>query len=241
MRGGCPKQYLPLLGQPMLRHTLARLSSHPDVQGVVVALNEADAHWPALAAELAGDRKRAPVAVVSGGIARADSVVNAVDMLAGLPVPGTSHRGPTGDPALALPADPMDWVMVHDAARPCLRAADITALLRAVLDGDAIGGVLATPVRDTMKRADDDGRIEATVPRKQLWHALTPQVFRLKSLRNALKAAVADGVEVTDEASAMERCGARPRLVSGHPDNIKVTHPQDLPLAELFLKAQADE
>jgi len=130
--------------------------------------------------------------------------------------------------------------LVHDAARPCVRHADIDALLAAVV-GHADGGLLALPLSDTVKRADHNGCAEDTVARAGLWRALTPQVFRLAALRDALESAMRAGVEITDEASAMEYSGARPRLVHGHADNIKITVPEDLALAELFLREQERE
>jgi 2-C-methyl-D-erythritol 4-phosphate cytidylyltransferase len=132
-------------------------------------------------------------------------------------------------------AAPDDWVLVHDAARPCLRPADIDHLIASLAD-DAVGGILAIPVRDTMKRDDGVGRIARTEERSGMWHALTPQMFPLGLLREALQRALADGFEVTDEASALEHSGRAPRLVEGHADNIKITRPEDLALARFFLQ-----
>ena len=137
--------------------------------------------------------------------------------------------------ALAEQADEQDWVLVHDAARPCLRAEDIDHLI-SELNDHPVGGLLAVPVRDTMKRADNNGAIQQTVDRKNLWHALTPQMFRLGDLRDALTKAVSDGIEITDEASAMEHIGKQPKLVKGQWSNIKITHPEDLKLAEFYLE-----
>ena len=134
-------------------------------------------------------------------------------------------------------ADEQDWVLVHDAARPCLRRADMDRLMQDLV-AHPVGGILALPVRDTMKRAGPDMDITATVDRSDLWHALTPQMFRIGMLRRALEDAVAAQRVVTDEAQAVEMAGYSPRLVAGHADNIKVTHPGDLPLAELFLSQQ---
>lgn len=217
MGGDVPKQYLPLAGRPILQHTVARLAGHPRVRGVVVALAADDARWPGLGFTAPAVR------TVVGGAERVHSVLAALDALAGFPE-----------------ADGGDWVMVHDAARPCVRPADIEALADRA-GAHPVGGLLALPVRDTMKRAGADGAVAETVDRTGLWHALTPQMFRLAALRDALRAALAAGRVPTDEAQAMELAGARPLLVAAHADNIKVTEPQDQALAELYLRRQAEE
>ena len=130
-----------------------------------------------------------------------------------------------------------DWVLVHDAARPCLRRSDIDRLLER-LAGHPVGGLLGVPVRDTMKRTDDTGLIERTVTRDNLWHAYTPQMFRFAMLRDALEEALRRKLLVTDEASAMELAGHRPLMVEGHGDNIKITRPEDLALAAFYLAQQ---
>lgn len=216
MRAARPKQYLPLLGRAMLWHTLERLGRYPRLRGLVVGIAADDAYWPTLATEI-------PNLLITyvGGAERAQTVLN-------------------GLRALETYAAPNDWVLVHDAARPCVRHADIDALLAAVA-GHADGGLLALPLTDTIKRADHNGCVEDTVARAGLWRALTPQVFRLAALSDALESAMRAGVEITDEASAMEYSGARPRLVHGHADNIKITVPEDLALAELFLREQERE
>jgi 2-C-methyl-D-erythritol 4-phosphate cytidylyltransferase len=200
----------------MLLHTLERLGRYPRLRGLVIGIAEDDAYWPTLATEIPN-----LLATYVGGAERAQTVLN-------------------GLRALETYAAPDDWVLVHDAARPCVRHADIDGLLAAVA-GHADGGLLALPLSDTVKRADHNGCIEETVPRAGLWRALTPQVFRLAALRAALESAMRAGVEITDEASAMEYSGARPRLVHGHADNIKITVPEDLALAELFLREQERE
>ncbi|HHW76495.1 MAG TPA: 2-C-methyl-D-erythritol 4-phosphate cytidylyltransferase, partial [Xanthomonadaceae bacterium] len=129
-------------------------------------------------------------------------------------------------------------VVVHDAARPCLTPADLDRLLSELAD-DPVGGLLAAPVRDTLKQADLAGRIAATVDRSRLWHALTPQMFRLGMLHDALRAALARGLLVTDEAAAMEAAGFAPRLIEGRADNLKITRPEDLALAEFFLSRRS--
>jgi 2-C-methyl-D-erythritol 4-phosphate cytidylyltransferase len=216
MRAARPKQYLPLLGRAILQHTLERLGHYPHLRGVVVGIAADDAYWPTLAVEVPN-----LLTTYVGGAERAQTVLN-------------------GLRALETYAAPDDWVLVHDAARPCVRHADIDALMAAVA-GHADGGLLALPLSDTVKRADHNGCSEETVSRTGLWRALTPQVFRLAALSAALESAMQAGVEITDEASAMEYNGARPRLVHGHADNIKITVPDDLALAELFLREQERE
>jgi 2-C-methyl-D-erythritol 4-phosphate cytidylyltransferase len=210
MGAAVPKQYLPLAGRPLAEHTLAVLAAAPGLRELVVALAPGDAHWACIAPAL-----RARVRTVEGGVDRADSVLRGLG--------GFSRT----------PAD-ADWVLVHDMVRPCLRAVDITRLLEALRD-DPVGGLLALPVVDTLKRADAEERVEATVPREALWRAQTPQMFRFALLREALEAARRDGVAVTDEAMAVERLGHRPRLVYGGAHNIKVTRPEDLALAEFHI------
>ena len=207
-----PKQYLPLAGRPVLAHTLERLAAHPRIAGIVLALREADPHWQALGFVCAK-----PLQVVTGGASRAASVLAALDWLAG--------RRQAQTP-----------VLVHDAVRPLLHASDIHGLCAGPLDEH--GCLLATPLTDTLKRADAAGRVRETVPRDGLWTVQTPQRFRLDVLRAALAGALAAGREPTDEAQAMESAGFRPRLLPGRRDNIKITVAQDLPLAECLLAAQ---
>lgn len=209
-----PKQYLPLAGMTIQQHTLDRLTAMPELDSVVVAVAADDARARTLP-YAQPERLR----FVSGGNERMDSVLAGIEAL--------QQAGAADD----------DWVLVHDVARPLLRPADVRQLL-AVLADDPVGGLLANPVRDTMKRGDEGGRITATVAREQLWHALTPQMFRLGLLARALRSARADGVTVTDEAAAIERLGLQPRLLSGARDNLKITFPDDLILAEALLLAQ---
>jgi len=208
--GPVPKQYLMAAGEPLLAHALAALLSHPGVAGVMVAIAENDADWPGWS-DFAGK----PVLTCTGGDTRAASV------LAGLQALPESVR-----------AD--DFVLVHDAARPNLPAVDLGRLLE-VGRADPVGAILAAPVRDTLKRAGDDGGIDRTEPRERLWRALTPQLFRRHQLTRALAEATASGIEVTDEAMAMERQGARPLLVEGDECNFKVTTPADLARFEFEL------
>jgi 2-C-methyl-D-erythritol 4-phosphate cytidylyltransferase len=208
--GELPKQYVMLAGRFLLEHSLRAVLDHDDVDGAVVVLAADDPHWPGWR-ELGGK----PVLSCVGGSERADSV------LAGL---------------AALPASLSDdqWVLVHDAARPCLHRDDLANLLL-LGQGDPVGALLAAPVRDTLKRADESGHSRGTEPREALWRALTPQLFRRGGLTRALEAALRAGVRVTDEAMAMERLGLSPRLVEGREDNLKVTTPADLQLAEFLL------
>lgn len=208
--GDVPKQYLEAAGKPLIAHALDALLSHERIEGAVVALAVDDARWPGWTS-----MHGKPVLHCAGGGERADSVLAALQ---------------------AIPADVGDdaLVLVHDAARPNLRASDIDRLVDAV-SNCTDGALLAAPVRDTLKRAGHDSRIAATQPRAGLWRALTPQAFRRAPLIAALMQARADGIVVTDEAMAMERVGARPMLVEGREDNIKVTTPSDLMLVEFLL------
>jgi 2-C-methyl-D-erythritol 4-phosphate cytidylyltransferase / 2-C-methyl-D-erythritol 2,4-cyclodiphosphate synthase len=204
-----PKQYAPLEGRSVIEWALHALLAEPRVHGIVVVLAPADAHWPAISAKLNSPK----LLTALGGTQRQDSVMNGLDFL-------------------MAQAKPDDWVLVHDAARPCLSSADLSALIDA-LDG-VQGAVLAAPIVDTVKREQQSG-IE-TVDRAGLWRALTPQVFAFAPLRDALRSAASDGVAVTDEAQALERSGVRATLVRGSPFNIKVTRIEDLTLAAGILK-----
>ena len=208
-----PKQYLMLNHQPILAHTLDVLLAHPRITQVIIALNPEDTYFAKLT-----QSAHPKLMTVIGGKERADSVLSALK---------------------AAPSDA--WALVHDAARPCLSALDIDKLIAACETdvGSEQGAILAMPVRDTMKRSGEGGAIQETVCRENLWHALTPQLFPVQRLKHNLNDALAADVAITDEASAMEWAGGRPLLVSGRFDNIKVTHPDDLQLAALFLQAAA--
>lgn len=214
MGSSVPKQYLPLAGRAVIDHTIERLLLHPMIDGLYLAISSEDGFW--------GDTEfsgHPDLVTVPGGVERCYSVFNALEML--------RKRG--GDD---------DWVLVHDAARPCVRRRDIDHLI-AMLDGHAVGGLLGSPVRDTMKRTDSADRITETVERQHLWHAFTPQMFRLGLLYEAMQGALEAGFLVTDEASAVEWAGYRPIMVEGHADNLKITRPEDLPLAAHFIQSQA--
>ena len=208
MKADRPKQYLTINAITILEHTVNKLLSHPQVSKVVVAVSEGDPYFPELSLSQHPDVVR-----VKGGNERADSVLSALNYIQ------ESGLG--------------EWVMVHDAARPCIQQGDIDKLIEAALS-HPVGGILAAPVRDTMKRGVD-GAIDHTVERANLWHALTPQMFRALPLQQALTEALEQGVSITDEASAFEWKGASPALVAGRSDNFKVTQPEDLALAEFYL------
>ncbi len=212
-----PKQYLPLGDRPLICHTLTRLQGIRGLTGGVVALCDGDARW--LALDFPGKQWWR---TATGGAERCDSVLAALKVLDGV-------------------AGEDDWVLVHDVARPCVMPSDILALM-ATLRDHPVGGILAVPASDTLKRASAVAtvpEIEATEDRARLWLAQTPQMFRYGLLRRALESALAAGEVITDEASAVERFGLRPRLVAGRRDNLKVTAPGDLSLASAVLAAQA--
>lgn len=214
MQAQCPKQYLTVAGKTILELTLDCFLQHPQVQGIVVSLAEYDHWWPKLA--LASDAR---IHTVIGGAERADSVLNALLSL--------EEQGAQVD----------DWVLVHDAARPLLESNDLQRLLTELAD-DPVGGLLAVPARDTLKKMGADGRVQTTIDRSVIWHALTPQMFRLGLLQRALADALQAGVAVTDESSAMEWAGFAPRLIEGSASNIKVTRPEDLQFLQTLLQAE---
>jgi 2-C-methyl-D-erythritol 4-phosphate cytidylyltransferase len=208
-----PKQFLRLGSRSVLEYTLDVFLEHPAIRGVVLVLG-AGVDPDVMELPDAGGR----LSLVTGGAERADSVRNGLAFLA--------HRG-----------QPDDWVLVHDAARPCLPPGDLDHLIE-VLRDDPVGGLLVAASTDTLKLAGAGNRVERTLDRRRVWRALTPQMFRLQALRAALEAAADAGVSVTDEASAMEFAGQAPRLVEGSSMNIKITRPEDLDVAEVYLIRQ---
>ena len=204
MRADRPKQYLQLAGRTILEHTLDCFLDHPRLKGLVLSLAADDPFWPAL--PCATDPR---IQRVEGGAERADSVLAGLLRL------------------VELGAQEGDWVLVHDAARPNLARSDLDRLLAELAD-DPVGGLLAVPARDTLKRIGADGRVAETVDRSLIWQAYTPQMFRFAALHRALADALVAGVAVTDEASALEWAGQAPRLVEGRADNLKITRPEDL-------------
>jgi 2-C-methyl-D-erythritol 4-phosphate cytidylyltransferase len=203
-----PKQYLELAGKPLIHHALATLCAAPAISAVYVVLAVDDAEWGRHDWSAMGPKLKP---LYCGGPSRADSVHNGLRAIAGEVAPD-------------------DWVLVHDAARPCLAAYHLEALFSQVSEAD-VGGILAVPVADTLKRADETTHIAATVPREGLWQAQTPQMFRYRVLRQALERTGG----VTDEASAVEALGFRPRLVAADATNLKVTYALDRKLAEWIL------
>ncbi|AZC16633.1 2-C-methyl-D-erythritol 4-phosphate cytidylyltransferase [Pseudomonas sp. CMR5c] len=199
-----PKQYLQLGGRTILEHSLGCFLDHPGLKGLVVSVAPDDPYWPTLAYAQDGRIQR-----VDGGAERSDSVLNALLHL--------HAQGAADD----------DWVLVHDAARPNLARDDLDKLLAELAD-DPVGGLLAVPARDTLKRIDSRGRVLETVDRSLIWQAYTPQMFRLGALHRALADSLVADVAITDEASAMEWAGQAPRLIEGRSDNLKVTRPEDL-------------
>ena len=207
-----PKQYMSLAGQPMIYHALVTLCAHPEISTVFVVLAADDKHWKTFDWSIFGDKLQT---LFCGGQTRAESVLNGLL---------------SAELALA------DWVLVHDAARPCLNYQQLCRLVDE-LRNDEVGGLLAVPVADTLKRADTCQRVACTESREGLWQAQTPQMFRAGLLLQALKMAPS----VTDDASAIEALGLYPKLVRSDSSNFKVTYPQDLQLAELLLKQQNSE
>ncbi len=224
MQADCPKQYLTLGGQYLIDHTLDCFLTYGKFQQVILVLSEQDEYW-----QKSRFSKDDRIIRAVGGRERSDSVLSGLESISSL-------------------AKADDWVLVHDVARPCLHHSDLDRLIDQVMDAErrsssksGVGGILATPVRDTMKRGRIDNQIysiDHTVDREALWHAMTPQMFLYSELRQALQNCLEQQQPVTDEASAMEQQGWAPILVEGRPDNIKVTHPNDLALAELYLSQE---
>lgn len=227
MQASVPKQYLRIHDKVILEHTLAIFLNRTDIESIVVCVAPDDDVWPTLTSASA-----ASVIHASGGETRAKSVLNGLNALSSL-------------------ADDNDWVLVHDAARPCLSDVVLQKLIDELGD-DAVGGILAVPAKDTLKRCVDDScfensaetassaapRIQKTLDRSVVWQAQTPQMFRYKLLKNALRDALALNIDITDESSALEWAGFSPRLVEGDARNLKVTTPEDLALATFLLRQE---
>ena len=213
--GEAPKQYARLLGRPVIAHSIDALRRHVAVRGVTVVLAPDDRLFEEQVRPAFAD-----VGTATGGDSRARSVLNGLEAIA------------RTDPAC-------EWVLVHDAARPCLGRDELERLVGEGIDS-ADGAILAVPVRDTLKQADRDRRIERTVDRSVLWAAQTPQLFRLHDLAARLADALAAGEEPTDEAGAMERAGRHPLLIEGCATNLKITGPGDLALAEFILRRRGE-
>jgi 2-C-methyl-D-erythritol 4-phosphate cytidylyltransferase len=207
--GDRPKQYQHVAGRPLLDHTLERLAAHPLIAGLMVVIAADDTHFASI------DQVRGkPLLTTLGGSERSYSVLAGIE-------------------ALPDSVGPDAFVLVHDAARPCVRADDITRLVTEA--GQREGGLLGAPLRDTLKRADATGHSAETEPRDGRWRAFTPQMFRRAELARALRLAAGAGIVVSDEAMAIERAGGKPLLVEGSEDNIKVTTPADFALAEFLV------
>lgn len=224
-----PKQYLVVNGAPVISCALQRLTAVTAIEKIVVVLHPDDGHWQQLNLTSTADSNNKPgaeftshsderICCTVGGDERYQSVLNGLDYI-------------------RSEAKADDWVLVHDAVRPCIRSADIEKLI-SELQSHAVGGLLGTPVDNTLKQVDSDGGVIATVDRRNLWNALTPQMFRYEILRDAIQRVVTEHAQVTDEASAIERLGHKPKMVTGHKDNIKITHEADLALASNILKSQ---
>jgi 2-C-methyl-D-erythritol 4-phosphate cytidylyltransferase len=211
MQADRPKQYLPLAGKTVIEQTLARLLQSEAFSALAVAISIEDPYWPEL--DISGHQQ---VITAPGGKERSDSVLSALKSL----------QGQAGDD---------DWVLVHDAARPCLTSEDIHHLIDTLKD-DEVGGILALSSHDTLKHVDDNS-ITGTIDRSHVWRALTPQMFRYGMLRDALLEAEGNPV-ITDESSALELKGYKPKIVEGRPDNIKITRPEDLALAQFYMEQQ---
>ena len=213
MKSDIPKQYLPLLDKTILEHSLNIFINHEKIAGIVLALSAGDPYWNNIQANYVDS----PTAIqlVDGGKERCHSVLNALNFL-------------------STQADENDWVLVHDAARPCLSKKDLDYLMSELKD-HSVGGLLGLPMADTVKKCNSEHNVISTVDRSDLWRALTPQMFPLGLLTQSLNHAIYNDLMVTDEASAIELQGLKAKMLVGQAQNIKITHPDDLPLAELFL------
>jgi len=216
MRADKPKQYLPLGAKTILEQTLDNLLSYPKIKGAVLILNAEDRRWESL-----NYQHEKPLLLCDGGEQRHHSVFNGLQLLADRQIENC-------------------MVLIHDAVRPFVSHQDLDRLLLA-MDNHEDGAILAAPVADTLKFADTSSSIVSTHPRDHLWRAFTPQAFRLELILSALESVIHEGLEITDDASAMEKAGYKPKLITSDSRNIKITHPQDLHLAELLLADQRVE
>lgn len=212
MQADRPKQYLPLMGKTVIEHTLSRLFESGIFEAIAVAISQEDPFWPKLTIS-----QHSKILTAEGGKERADSVLSGLKHL----------EGKAADD---------DWVLVHDAARPCITSDDINLLVKSLQTKEA-GGILALPSHDTLKNVEAN-KITNTIDRSLIWRALTPQMFRYSLLKQALIDAAEKQAVVTDESSAIELQGLQPEIISGRPDNIKITRPEDLALAEFYLEQQ---
>ena len=208
-----PKQYLPIDNATVIEHTISKLLTVDAIAGVLVVLAADDVQFSALS--IASHPK---VSTTIGGAERSETVLLALNYL-------------------QQKIEPNDWVLVHDAARPCITKGAIEQLIK-TLSNHPVGGLLAVPVSDTLKKVGTERTVKQTVDRQELWQAQTPQMFRYEMLRESLQLALNNGSAVTDEASALEMSGYQPIVVKGQRDNIKITHSEDLPLAEFILQKQ---
>lgn len=204
-----PKQYISIDGKTVLEHTLERLLLSDVFDQIVVAVGADDQNWQTISL-----LKNPKISIVEGGVERSDSVLAAL---------------------VSIDAQPNDWILVHDVARPCIQPATIKHLISSLRDHQ-VGGLLAVPVSDTVKRVDNANTITATVDRSELWRAQTPQMFPYALLRDALTQGLAQQLAITDEASAIELMGLKPKVVEGLQSNIKITRPEDIALAAYYLK-----
>lgn len=220
MGSSIPKQYLSIDGAPLILHSLRRLSAVKKIEKIVVVIHPEDSRWAELEKSIKEEFGNRIITVMGGG-ERYQSVLNGLTAL-------TEFAGKD------------DWVLVHDAVRPCVRTSDIENLIQKA-SLHSIGGLLGSPVDNTLKRVDKELMVIETVDRESYWNALTPQMFRFALLKESIQTVVVSGEQVTDEAAAMEVAGFKPIMIAGQKDNIKITVEADLVLASQILKNQASD
>ena len=211
-RSTIPKQYLSLCGMPVVLHSIDRLLEIEEIEEIFVVLSPQDTFWQNL------DIAHPKLKTTLGGSERSQSVSLALK-------------------ELSCKAHEEDWVLVHDAVRPCVSQSDLQKLIETIRNDDT-GGLLAYPLSDTIKEVDNSLSVRKTVAREELWSAMTPQMFKYGLLRKAYEETALAGLSVTDEASAIESLGLRPKIVQGEKANIKITHAEDMALAESIIKAR---